>query len=297
MRALVALVVGLAFGVGCSGSNGSSTSSSSGTSASSGSSGTGTNGSGASSSTSTIGSGTHSASSSSGTSTGGASSSTSSGGASSSGAAAQSLIGTWDLITTPVGASSATSTVVIGQDAISITAPGFTLTASRSGNVLTFTEPGSTVLTGTETAAAFTAGIVPFTLGGSWAIQGGPSGGSSTVGCTLQMGGSEIDATCNNLNPTSAWFTFTTAKGADAASSFGDFGGAWTNTWIWGAPDGGGISCGLDFAGNDVTSCDGGMASGDGSGTPISGITFTYDGANTISGSAQGWAEFSATRQ
>jgi hypothetical protein len=32
-------------------------------------------------------------------------------------------------------------------------------------------------------------------------------------------------------------------------------------------------------------------------GSPLAGITFTYDGANTASGATQGWAEFSATRR
>jgi hypothetical protein len=54
--------------------------------------------------------------------------------------------------------------------------------------------------------------------------------------------------------------------------------------------------CTLTFMGNDITTCAGGAVGGEITGNPLSGITFTYDGANTLSGAAQGWAEYSATR-
>jgi hypothetical protein len=59
---------------------------------------------------------------------------------------------------------------------------------------------------------------------------------------------------------------------------------------------GGTFPCTLDFRGNNITTCAGGAMNGRVVGSPLAGITFTYDGANTVSGSAQGWAEFSATR-
>ena len=51
----------------------------------------------------------------------------------------------------------------------------------------------------------------------------------------------------------------------------------------------------LDFLGNGITTCAG--TNGGTSGHPLEGITFTYDGASTASGVAQGWAEYSAMRQ
>ncbi|HEY5243091.1 MAG TPA: hypothetical protein VIJ22_16540, partial [Polyangiaceae bacterium] len=105
----------------------------------------------------------------------------------------------------------------------------------------------------------------------------------------------EIDGACQQLAPVGPWFSFTTAKGSGAASSFGDLGGTWTNTWTVPGAGGGTFPCTLGFTGNSVTTCAASAMSGDGS--PLAGITFTYDGANTVSGAAQGWAEFSATRQ
>ncbi len=214
-----------------------------------------------------------------------------------------SLVGVWSLTTTPTGGSAVSTTVTIGQDSLGITSPDFTLSAVRSGNALTFTDndppshPGNAAtLAATQTAGAFNAGIVPFDLGGSWTVQAGPKGGSPSVTCTLQVSATEIDATCQNVGPTSPWFTFTTRKTSDGASSFGDFGGQWTNTFTSQEPGGGSFPCTLDFAGNDITTCTGGAVNGEVNGSPLAGITVTYDGANTVSGSAQGWAEFSATR-
>jgi len=60
--------------------------------------------------------------------------------------------------------------------------------------------------------------------------------------------------------------------------------------------NGGTFPCALDFTGNSITTCAGGPMNGEVTGSPLAGITFTYDGANTLSGAAQGWAEYSATR-
>jgi hypothetical protein len=88
------------------------------------------------------------------------------------------------------------------------------------------------------------------------------------------------------------------SSGSNAAggSSFGDFGGQWTNSWTWSGQGGGTFPCALDFSGASITTCAGGAVDGEEQGSPLAGISFTYDGANTVSGSAQGWAEFSATR-
>ena len=43
--------------------------------------------------------------------------------------------------------------------------------------------------------------------------------------------------------------------------------------------------------------CVGGRVYGGVNESPIVGITFAYDGANMVSGAAQGWTEFSATRR
>jgi hypothetical protein len=202
-----------------------------------------------------------------------------------------------------MGSASVSTTLTIGQDSLSITSPDFTLTATRTGNVLSFTDndPPSApsnagVLAATQTAGTFNAGIVPFNLGGSWMMQGGPKGASPTVTCTLNVTATEIDGACQYLAPAGPWFNFTTAKMSGAASSFGDFGGKWTNTWTWAGMGGGTFPCALDFTGNSITTCTGGAVNGQVNGSPLAGITFTYDGANTVSGSAQGWAEFSATR-
>ncbi len=226
----------------------------------------------------------------------------SSGGAGTPGTGGNSLAGTWDLTTTPMDSSPVTTTVTIGQDSLSITSADFTLTAIRTGNALAFTDnappgdPGNaSVLNATQTGSAFDAGIVPFDLGGSWTMQAGPTGGSPTVTCTLDVAAAEIDGACQQLAPVGPWFSFTTAKGSAAASSFGDLGGTWTNTWTWPGASGGAFPCTLGFAGNSVTTCAASGMNGDGS--PLAGITFTYDGANTVSGAAQGWAEFSATRR
>jgi hypothetical protein len=230
-----------------------------------------------------------------------------SGGAStdgSTGPGAGSLAGTWNLTTTPMGGGAAVSTTLtIAQDSLSITSPDFTLTATRTGNVLDFTDndppsvpSNAAALAATQTAATFNAGIVSFNLGGSWTMQAGPKGGAPTVSCTLKVTAAEIDGTCQNLSPTSPWFTFTTQKMSGATSSFGDFGGKWTNNWTWQGASGGTFPCSLDFAGNSITTCPGGAMNGQVNGSPLAGITFTFDGANTVSGSAQGWAEFSATR-
>jgi hypothetical protein len=218
-------------------------------------------------------------------------------------ASAGSLIGVWHLTTTPMGGSAVSTTVTVGQDSLSVTSPDFTLTAVRTGNVLTFTDndppssPGNAgVLAATQTAGSFNAGIVPFDLGGSWTMQAGPKGGSPTVTCTLQVSATEIDGTCQNAGPTSPWFSFTTQKMSGGASAYGDFGGKWTNTWTTQGTGGGTFPCTLDFAGNGITTCAGGAVNGAINASPLAGITVTFDGANTVSGSAQGWAEFSATR-
>ena len=208
------------------------------------------------------------------------------------------MIGTWDLTTTPIGSSAGiVSTVVVGEDSLTITSPGFNLTASRASNVLTFVDNqgggDSSTLTGTQTSGAFNSGIVPFDLGGAWAILAGATGSSSPGSCSLSVTSGEIDGSCDG------WFSFTSSLNATAqptASSFGDFGGSWNNSWTW-DPDGGPYPCQLQFGGNDINTCDGGAANGEVTENPLAGITFTWDGANTISGSAQGWAEFSATRQ
>jgi len=220
----------------------------------------------------------------------------------STGPDAGSLAGTWTL--TLVGNAGVLTTVTIGQDALDVTSSDFTLTATRTGNVLAFTDnqaPGVTggdvgVLTATQTAGAFHAGILPFDLGGSWTMQAGPKGGSATLTCTLTVTATEIDGSCQNVlaGGPAPWFTFTTKKTSPAASSLGDFGGTWTNSWTWAGTGGGTFPCTLDFAGNSITTCDGGAT--DYNGSPVAGITFTYDGANTVSGAAYGWAEFSATR-
>jgi hypothetical protein len=202
-----------------------------------------------------------------------------------------------------MGAPPVATTLTIGQDSLSITSPSFTLTAVRTGNVLSFTDndppnlPGNAAaLTAMQTAGAFNAGVVPFDLGGSWTMEAGPKGGSPTVSCTLSVTAAEIDGACQSIPPSSSWFTFTTKKTSAAASSFGDFGGTWINTWTWHEPDAGAFPCTLDFMGNDITTCAGGALNGQVNGSPLAGIIFTWDGANTVSGSAQGWAEFSATR-
>ncbi|MGO9837608.1 MAG: hypothetical protein ACLP1X_25750 [Polyangiaceae bacterium] len=220
----------------------------------------------------------------------------------STGPEAGSLVGTWNLTTTEMGGGAGVlTTVTIGQDSLSITSPSFTLTATRTGNVLAFTDnappnfPASAaVLTATQTAANFNAGILPFDLGGSWTMQAGPKGGSATVTCTLTVSATEIDGACQNVSPAGPWFNFTTRKTSPTASSLGDFGGTWTNAWTWAGTMGGTYPCALEFTGNSITTCDGGAT--DFNGSPLAGITFTYDGANTVSGAAQGWAEYSATR-
>jgi len=214
------------------------------------------------------------------------------------------LAGTWNLTTT-MGGSGLLTTVTVGQNSLGITAPDFTLTATRTSNVLAFTDHESptdpsnaAVLTATQTAGTFSAGIVPFDLGGSWTMQAGPVGGAAAVTCTLDVSASEIDGACQFVSPAGPWFNFTTTKLTSAASSFGDFGGTWTNTWTWpGTRTGSGVfPCMLAFTGNSITSCAGGAMNGEVVGSPLAGITFTYDGANMVSGSAQGWAEFSAAR-
>jgi hypothetical protein len=219
-------------------------------------------------------------------------------------ASADSLVGTWSLTTTATGTSDALpTTVTIGQNSLAITSPDFTLTAVRTGAVLTFTDndppsdPGNAAaLVATQTAGTFNAGIIPFDLGGTWTIQAGPNGGSPTVTCTLSVSATEVDGACQQLSPTSQEFGFTTKKMSAAASSLGDFGGTWINTWTTPGTGGGIYSCQLDFTGNDISTCAGGPVNGSIVGSPLAGITFTYDGKNTVSGAAQGWAEFSATR-
>ncbi len=225
----------------------------------------------------------------------------------SSSADAGGLAGTWTVTTTAMGAPVVT-TVTIGQDSLDITSPDFTLTATRTGPVLVFTDhdpPGdanTAVLSATQEAGAFNAGMVPFDLGGSWTIQAGPKGAAATVTCTLNVTAAEIDGACQVVTPAGPWFTFTTQKMSGAASSFGDFGGKWLNTWTWSAVapfTAGTFPCELDFTGNNITTCTAAaMNVMDDApvGSPLAGIMFTYDGMNTVSGSAQGWAEFSATR-
>jgi hypothetical protein len=221
----------------------------------------------------------------------------------STGPDAGSLVGTWDLMLT--GARGST-TVIIGRDSLSITS-GFTLSASRTANVMSFTDnqtptdpSNAAVLAATQTRGTFNAGIVPFDLSGSWTMEAGPKGGKATVSCTLTVTAAEIDGACQFVSPAGPpagpWFTFTTQKMNPAASSFGDLGGKWINTWIWPGMNGGTFPCTLDFAGKTITTCAGGALNGQVNGSPLAGITFTYDGANTVSGAAHGWAEFFATR-
>ena len=221
----------------------------------------------------------------------------------STGPGSGSLIGTWDLTTNEMGSAPIHTTVTIGQDSLSITSPSFTLTATRSANMLAFADnapsgdpANASVLVANQTGGPFNAGIVPFDLGGSWTMQAGPKAGSAAVTCTLTVSAAEIDGACQQTSPVGPWFSFTTQKMSSAASSFGDFGGKWMNTWTTPGMGGGTFPCTLDFTGNSIMTCAGGAMNGQISGSPLTGITFTYDGANAVSGSAQGWTEFSATR-
>ena len=215
-----------------------------------------------------------------------------------------SLVGTWDLATTPMGSTaSLATTVTIGQNALTVNSPDFILTATRSGTALTFTDEqtignpsNNVVLAATQTVAAFNAGIVPFDLGGSWTMQIGPPGQSAVETCTLTVSSTEIDGACHGVSGPLLDFSFATKKMTSAASSLGDFGGTWMNTWTNPGASGGMYPCLLTFTGNTITTCPGSAAKA-GNGTPLSGITFTYDGANRASGAAQGWAEYSATRR
>jgi hypothetical protein len=185
--------------------------------------------------------------------------------------------------------------VVIGQDSLTVTSPSFTLTAVRTGNSVAYTDmaPGAIVLTATQTAAPFDSGILPFNLGGSWAMQ--ITQGAGTVEtCTLSVSATEIDGSCQKITD-GFNFSFTTKKMSSAASVLGDFGGKWMNMWTDPGASGGTYPCELDFLGNGITTCTPGDASVNGN--LLQRITFTYDGANTASGIAQGWAEYSATRR
>jgi len=212
------------------------------------------------------------------------------------------LLGTWTLTTSPMGDSQVVTTVIVGQDSLSISSPDFTLTATRTGNTLAFTDddtPGdpsqSSVLTANQTAGTFDPGLVPFDLSGSWTMQAGPTGGAATVTCTLDVTATEIDGACQQV-PGGPWFSFTTTKMSSTASGWGDLGGTWNNVWTTPGTGGGTYPCALEFTGNSITTCAGGATDGEITGSPLAGITFTYDGANTVSGAAQGWAEYSATR-
>ena len=59
----------------------------------------------------------------------------------STGPGSGSLVGTWNLTTTPTGNSAVVTTLTIGQDSLNITSPDFTLTANRTGKVR-WTWPG-----------------------------------------------------------------------------------------------------------------------------------------------------------
>jgi hypothetical protein len=217
---------------------------------------------------------------------------------------AMSLIGTWDIMTTPMGSTgSLTTTVTIGQNSLMVNSAGFILTATRTGSALTFTDEqtignpaNNVVLTATQTAATFNAGIVPFDLGGSWTMQIGPPGRSAVETCTLTVSSTEIDGACHGISGPLIDFSFTTTKMTSTVSSLGDFGGTWMNTWTNPGASGGTYPCLFTFTGNTITTCSGAAAKS-GNGTPLSGITFTYDGANRASGVALGWAEYSATRR
>jgi hypothetical protein len=213
-----------------------------------------------------------------------------------------SLIGTWNLTTTSTtGTDPNATTIVIGQDSLTVTSPGnFALTAVRAGNTLAFIdeqtpgEPGNNVtLTAMQTAASFDAGILPFDLGGTWSMQIVPAGQTTVMTCTLSVSAGEIDGACRHVTDDGFDFSFTTKKMSSAASSFGDFGGTWLNTWTWPGDAGGSYPCAITFSGNDITTCAGVIEQG----SQVTGISFTYDGADTTSGTVQGWGEYSATRQ
>jgi|HubBroStandDraft_2_1064218.scaffolds.fasta_scaffold231360_1 hypothetical protein len=131
------------------------------------------------------------------------------------------------------------------------------------------------------------------TSGGSSDDETSAVGGQSLRGSSI-----EIDGACQHITTDGFDFSFTTAKTASAASSFGDFGGTWNNTWISLGVGGGTFPCKLDFSGNSITTtCPVGTKDEVFSGSPLAGITFNYDGADTVSGVVQAWAEFSATRR
>ncbi|HTQ07407.1 MAG TPA: hypothetical protein VMI54_26305 [Polyangiaceae bacterium] len=221
--------------------------------------------------------------------------------AGSPGTSGKTLAGTWDLTTTPLEGDVVMTTVVLGQDSLAITSPDFNLTATRSGDTVTYTDeqtvniPADDVLlTAKQSAGSFNAGIVPFDLGGSWMITIAPASGGSVMTCTLSVGASEIDGSCRKVTDDGFDFDFTTAKQTSAVSSFGDLGGTWLHTWT---QNGSANTCALDFGDASIKTCPGTLAGGGSSATPVSGITFDFDGADTVSGTLQGWAEFSATRR
>jgi hypothetical protein len=272
--------------VGCTNNAGSSGATADG--GGSGSSGAGSSGAGSGGAASSGGSG-GSTSGTTGSSSGGSGSG--SGGGTSG---AQSLIGTWDLMTTPTGRGAVSTTVVVGQDSLTVTSPGFTLTAVRTGSSEAYSvSPEGIVLTAMQTAASFDAGILPFNLGGTWSMQI-VQGTSIQATCTLSVSSAEIDGACTYTQG-GPFFSFTTKKMSSATSALGDFGGKWMNAWTWLYQGGGNYMCELDFLGKGITTCSG--TNGGTSGHSLQGITFTYDGASTASGAAQGWAEYSAMRQ
>ena len=209
------------------------------------------------------------------------------------------LTGTWDLTTTPTSGQPTQAVVVIGKNQLTVTTPQWSFTGTKTASTLNFTSnsgngdtPG--VAAATQTSASFNAGLIPFDLGGTWTIQGGNQGGSTSFECTATVSSSEIDGSCNNVDTSGAqtlFWTGTTSKSSSASSDFGDFGGTWLNSstsfnnGTADAPE----QCQLEFGGSSISSCLTG-------GSFLQGITFAYDG-NSISGAVAGSAEFSATLQ
>ncbi len=205
------------------------------------------------------------------------------------------LIGVWDLTTTPQGGVATQSVVTVGVNQLTITSSSFTVTATRAASTDTFLDMMATSVgqvLATQTAGAFDPGIVPFDLGGTWLLQGGPADGGVQVTCHATVGASGVNADCNDPDPfdTVFNFAFTTTRDSTTSSSFGDLGGGWTNTWNWTADAGtmGTDVCALSFIGPCITTCTTGNSI-------LSQITFTL-GGTTASGTV-GTGEFSATRR
>jgi hypothetical protein len=203
------------------------------------------------------------------------------------------LSGTWDIVGMNGSGAPEMGTISIASNVFVLTIGGAILSyAVQNGNLNVSYTPASDApslaITTTRSAAAFSGGIMPVDLGGTWSfLQAGTT-------CTVNVGAPQIDGTCTR-NVSGAWpdflgrpqagVTYVAHKMASGTSQFGDLSGTWL---LSENDDTSAPNLSVSFMGSTIS------ASG---GTGGGSATLSFNGNGDASGSTSGGIEYTGHRR